>query len=112
MYIVILFIHLTALKAVAPEGPGCMKISIKEVYSATNNLNEKNIIGEGTAGENPSERDMELGLPSHNKEKHLPFCCPLSAIFFDTFSNILSRYLKQQHQGMYLCCLEWVFEKY
>ncbi|XP_034706406.1 nodulation receptor kinase-like [Vitis riparia] len=39
-----------ALKAVAPEGPGCMKISIKEVYSATNNLNEKNIIGEGTAG--------------------------------------------------------------
>ncbi|KAJ9683458.1 hypothetical protein PVL29_019160 [Vitis rotundifolia] len=40
----------TALKAVVPEGPGCMKLSIKEVYSATNNINEKNIIGEGTAG--------------------------------------------------------------
>ena len=52
MHILILFIHLIALKAVAPEVPGGMKISIKDVYSATNNLDEKSIIGEGTAGEN------------------------------------------------------------
>lgn len=57
MYTLILFIHYIALKAVAPEGPVCMKISIKEIYSATNNLNAKTVIGEGAAGENPNERD-------------------------------------------------------
>lgn len=29
----------------------CPRIPIKEVYAATNHLNEMNIIGEGTAGE-------------------------------------------------------------
>jgi len=29
----------------------CPKIPIKEVYAATNNLNEMNIIGKGTSGE-------------------------------------------------------------
>lgn len=28
----------------------CLKIPIKEVYAATNHLNEMNVIGEGTSG--------------------------------------------------------------
>lgn len=30
---------------------GCRKVPIKDIYSATNNLNALNFIGEGTAGE-------------------------------------------------------------
>lgn len=44
-------IHLTAMKFVLPKDSGHLKFSIKEVYSATNNLHAKNFIGEGIAGE-------------------------------------------------------------
>lgn len=41
-----------AFKDVLTKEPGCPKVPIKEVYSATNNLSETNLIGEGNAGEN------------------------------------------------------------
>ncbi|XP_059624723.1 leucine-rich repeat receptor-like serine/threonine-protein kinase At2g14510 [Cornus florida] len=39
-----------ASKCAMPKGSGNLAVPIKEVYSATNNLNELNFIGEGTAG--------------------------------------------------------------
>lgn len=45
-----MLVHLTGSKIVMPETSDYMKVHIKEVYSATNNLNEINVIGEGTAG--------------------------------------------------------------
>ncbi|XP_024031411.1 probable receptor-like protein kinase At5g18500 [Morus notabilis] len=39
-----------AFKDVLTKEPGCPKVPIKEVYSATNNLSETNLIGEGNAG--------------------------------------------------------------
>lgn len=44
--------YLTASNGSASEDSSCHKISVKEVYSATNNLNESNFIGQGIAGEN------------------------------------------------------------
>ena len=44
-------IYLTVSKRELLKASGYLKVSIKEVYSATNNLNEVNFIGEGTAGE-------------------------------------------------------------
>ena len=43
---------MTVFKNVLEKRPGCPRFSIKEVYSATNNLCESNLIGEGTSGEN------------------------------------------------------------
>ncbi|KAH7577380.1 hypothetical protein JRO89_XS01G0242500 [Xanthoceras sorbifolium] len=40
----------TAFRDVQLKDPGCPKFPSKEIYSATNNLNELNLIGEGTAG--------------------------------------------------------------
>lgn len=42
----------TVFKDVLTKEPGCLKVPIREVYSATNNLCESNVIGEGTAGKN------------------------------------------------------------
>ncbi|KAF8399276.1 hypothetical protein HHK36_015141 [Tetracentron sinense] len=39
-----------ASKDLITEEPNCMKVPIKEVYSATNNLNALNFIGQGIAG--------------------------------------------------------------
>ncbi|KAJ0053307.1 hypothetical protein Pint_02681 [Pistacia integerrima] len=39
-----------SFKDVQLKDPGCPKFPIKEVYSATQNLNDINLIGEGTAG--------------------------------------------------------------
>ncbi|KAA3455961.1 putative serine/threonine-protein kinase RLCKVII [Gossypium australe] len=39
-----------AIKDVLLKKPGCPKFPIKEVYFATNSLDESNLIGEGTAG--------------------------------------------------------------
>ncbi|KAK3033574.1 hypothetical protein RJ639_032422 [Escallonia herrerae] len=41
---------LFVLKRAIPKESGYLKLPIKEVYSATDNLNELNFIGEGTAG--------------------------------------------------------------
>lgn len=43
---------MTVFKDVLTKEPGCPRVPIREVYSATNNLSEANLIGEGTAGEN------------------------------------------------------------
>lgn len=43
---------MTVFKVVLTKEPGCPRVPIREVYSATNNLSEANLIGEGTAGEN------------------------------------------------------------
>ncbi|KAI8019999.1 Receptor-like kinase TMK3 [Camellia lanceoleosa] len=40
----------TASKCVLPDKSGNLKLSVREVYAATNNLSESNFIGEGTAG--------------------------------------------------------------
>ncbi|CAL5370562.1 unnamed protein product [Camellia sinensis] len=39
-----------ASKCVLPDKSGNLKLSVREVYAATNNLSESNFIGEGTAG--------------------------------------------------------------
>lgn len=43
---------MTVFKDVLTKEPGCPRVPIREVYSATSNLSEANLIGEGTAGEN------------------------------------------------------------
>ncbi|GFY91049.1 hypothetical protein Acr_07g0012450 [Actinidia rufa] len=48
---------------------GCHEVTIKEVYSATNNLNESNFIGQGTAGK------VYKGILSNGQHvavKHIP----------------------------------------
>ncbi|KAL7221213.1 hypothetical protein ACSBR1_023210 [Camellia fascicularis] len=40
----------SASKCVLPDKSGNLKLSVREVYAATNNLSESNFIGEGTAG--------------------------------------------------------------
>lgn len=45
------FFLLTAFKDVLLKGPSCPKVPIKVVYTATNNLQESNFIGQGIAGE-------------------------------------------------------------
>lgn len=44
--------YMTALEDSESEDSSCNTISIKDVYSATNNLNALNFIGQGIAGEN------------------------------------------------------------
>ncbi|KAG9448716.1 hypothetical protein H6P81_008681 [Aristolochia fimbriata] len=43
-------LHLEASKDILPDVPGCPKITLKEIYAATKNLNVINFIGEGIAG--------------------------------------------------------------
>lgn len=44
--------YMTAKEDSVSEDSSYSKISIKDVYSATNNLNALNFIGQGIAGEN------------------------------------------------------------
>lgn len=46
--------YLTASDESPSEESSCLKIPIKEVYSATNSLSPSNFIGQGVAGENRS----------------------------------------------------------
>ena len=45
------YISLTGIKRDLPTETLYLKVPIKEIYVATNNLDELNYIGEGTAGE-------------------------------------------------------------
>ncbi|KAJ7970872.1 Receptor-like protein kinase [Quillaja saponaria] len=60
--------ELTALKGSLLNEPACPRVPIKTVYTATDNLNESNFIGEGTAGK------VYKGIMSNNQHvaiKHI-----------------------------------------
>ncbi|OWM71557.1 hypothetical protein CDL15_Pgr005744 [Punica granatum] len=43
-------IVITLIKDILLKKPSCLEVPIKEVYTATNNLHQSNVIGQGTAG--------------------------------------------------------------